>query len=161
MVPNGDLDNLLPQDAYEHEILIGKLTDNKKLERASMDKRPLNGHGRQLIDLCKTTGMMIFNGRLGNDCGTGKFTRIQGASAGVVDYAFGSTTLFDKIIEFDVNDKFPESDYVPVSFSLSSNNMSEPEACEHKFRWTRLTRYKWSDRDLPVVKATLNDKCSR
>ena len=118
-------------------------------------------HGRQLIDLCKTTGMMIFNGRLGNDCGTGKFTRIQGASAGVVDYAFGSTTLFDKIIEFDVNDKFPESDHVPVSFSLSSNNMSEPEACEHKFRWTRLTRYKWSDRDLPVVKATLNDKCSR
>ena len=55
----GDLDNLLPHDAYEHEILIGKLTDNKMLERASMDKRPLNGHGRQLIDLCKITGMMI------------------------------------------------------------------------------------------------------
>ena len=104
---------------------------------------------------------MIFNGRLGNDCGTGKFTRIQGASAGVVDYAFGSTTLFDKILEFGVTDKFPESDHVPVSFSLSSNNMSEPETCENKFRWTRLTRYKWSDRDLPVVKATLNDRCSR
>ena len=103
----GDLDNLLPQDTYEHQILIGKLTDNKKLERASMDKRPLNGHGRQLIDLCKTTGMMIFNGRLGNDCGTGKFTRIQGASAGVVDYAFGSTTLFDKIIELMINFQNP------------------------------------------------------
>ena len=59
-----------------------------------MDKGPLNGHGRQLIDLCKTTDKMIFNGRPGNDFGTGKFT-IQDASADVVDYAFGST-LFEK-----------------------------------------------------------------
>ena len=106
-----------------------------------MDKRPLNGHGRQLIDLCKTTGKLIFNGRLGWDNDCDKFTRIQGASAGIVDYIFGCTTLFDKIIEFGVKDKFPESDHVPVSFSLSSNNMSEPETCENKSRWTRLTQY--------------------
>ena len=59
---------------------------------------------------------MIFNGRLGNDCGVGKFTRIQGASASVVDYAFGSTALFERIIEFDVNDKFPESRPYPRVF---------------------------------------------
>ena len=39
--------------------------------------------------------------------------------------------------------------------------MLELETCESKFSWTRLTRYKGSDRDLPVVKATLNDKWSR
>ena len=44
-----------------------------------------------------------------------------------------------KIIEFCVNDKFPESDHVPVSFSLSSNHMSELETRESIFRATRLT----------------------
>ena len=139
-IDNTSVDDLLPQDAREHEIRIGKLTERNEIKRASMDKRPINGHGKQLLHLCKTTGLVIFNGRLGNDCSVGKFTRIQGASAGVVDYAFGSTALFERIIEFDVNDKFPKSDHIPVSFSIACNTISKPEMHESKFHWTGLTR---------------------
>ena len=50
-IDNTSVDDLLPQDAREHEIRIGKLTERNKIKRASMDKRPLNGHGKQLLDL--------------------------------------------------------------------------------------------------------------
>ena len=79
---------------------------------------------------------MIFNGRFGNDCGVGKFTRIQCASAGVVDYAFGSTALFERMTEFDVNNKFPESDHILVSYSIAYNTISKPEMHESEFHWT-------------------------
>ena len=44
------------------------------LNRNAMDRTVVNKHGRQLIEYCKATGMLIFKGRLSRDRGIGCFT---------------------------------------------------------------------------------------
>ena len=44
------------------------------IARGSLDRgRAVNSNGRNLLDLCKQSGMRILNGRFGNDT-TGKYT---------------------------------------------------------------------------------------
>ena len=42
-------------------------------ERTNKDSK-INTNGRSLIDVCKTTDMLILNGRSGEDRGVGNFT---------------------------------------------------------------------------------------
>ena len=71
-------------------------------------KAPANRHGPRLIDFCKATDLIIFNGRLGHDHGLGEFTRDDTTGRSVVDYAIGSPVIFNF---FKVLDKVPESDH--------------------------------------------------
>ena len=53
------------------EYLFGK----NMLNRHSMDSNTVNKHGKQLIEFCKATEMLIVNGRLSHDRDIGCFTR--------------------------------------------------------------------------------------
>ena len=56
---NGDLDNLLPPEENQTSSALDYLRDNGMLNRTSMDRKSVNKHGPQLIEFCKTTGMLI------------------------------------------------------------------------------------------------------
>ena len=100
-----------------------------KLTRYSKDTAPVNKHGTKLLELCKATDLLIFNGRLSPDLGVREFTRDDTTGRSVVDYAIGSPVIFNRVDNFKVLDKFPESDHRPISLLLSMN-------CKHNYRNT-------------------------
>ena len=59
-------------------------------------------------------------GRLGVDKGIGGYTRSgRGVGeSGVADYVIDSPEMFDTVHEFEVGKKVPESDHLPLAFSL-------------------------------------------
>ena len=106
------LSELIPDIFVEAEHM------NDIPSRYSMDKSPINRHGYQLIELCKSAGIVIFNGRTGTGKGVGEYTRVDTTGCSVVDYMIGSTSLLDRIINFTILPKFPESDYRPITGSI-------------------------------------------
>ena len=68
-------------------------------ERVSKDEHKLNFHGGQLLELCKNTGIIIFNGRTCEDSKLGEFTTTNNS---VVDYVMGSPKVFEHVIKFEV-----------------------------------------------------------
>ena len=118
---DGDLRNLMPTQMGESCHMISVLNEMGRLVRFSRDKTPANRHGSRLIDFCKATDLIIFNGRLGHDHGLGEFTRDDTTGRSVVDYAIGSPVIFNQVNFFKVLDKVPESDHRPLSISLSIN----------------------------------------
>ena len=89
--------------------------------RYSMDKAHNNGHGNHLPELYKTTGLVIFNGRLCADKGTGEYTCVDTTGCSVIDYFVGSPALFDLLSNFCVKPKFSESYHRPLKCLLSCN----------------------------------------
>ncbi|MEW8548127.1 MAG: reverse transcriptase family protein, partial [Candidatus Thiodiazotropha sp.] len=69
-------------------------------DRVSYDKK-VNNYGYRLIELCKTLGINILNGRCGMDKNLGLFTC---KDASVVDYIIASPNLFQSVIDFQVLD---------------------------------------------------------
>ena len=114
----GDLANLLPRDIHKSCDNIQKLFNTGRVARFSKDFRPANVQGLQLNDLCKDTGLLIMNGRLGMDKGIGGYTRMGVGERGIVDYVIGSPELFDMISLFKMGQKVPESDHLPLIFSV-------------------------------------------
>ena len=99
---NGDLDKLLINDIEHRFNDISELYMEKRLDRASMDNKPTNSHGTQLIDLCKDAGLLILNGRVGKDRNVGKFTRDDTTGSSIIDYAIATPHLFEGIHEFQI-----------------------------------------------------------
>ena len=60
------------------------------LTRSSRDKLAVNKHGIKLLDLCKSAGILILNGRIGHDKGIGESTRDDTTGKSVVNYAIGT-----------------------------------------------------------------------
>ena len=77
---------------------------NIPFTRNSVDKNKDRLYGDRLLELCKNNGMIIFNGRAGNDCMVGKSTTKHGT---VVDYIIGSPFVLSHIDEFDIDDFDP------------------------------------------------------
>ena len=86
-------------------------------QRVSQDKQ-INSYGRELIDICKSLNMFIVNGRIGKDSGVGSFTRSDTTGSSVVDYLLCSTLNFNIILDFEVDTKLPESDHLPLVYSI-------------------------------------------
>ena len=57
--------------------------------------------------LCKATGRLIFNGRIGKDKGIGDFTRNDAAGRSVVDCILGTPELLNIANTFYMMDKVP------------------------------------------------------
>ena len=104
MGSNGDLDRLLPYDVTYPHRLRGHILSTDISIRSSKDKATMNKHGSRLINLCKATGMLIFNGRIGKDNGIGDFTRDDTTGRSVVDYVLGTPKLIDIVTTFYIMD---------------------------------------------------------
>ena len=94
-------------------------------ERVSCDMRPLDDHGRNLINLCKSCDMFIGNSRLpGNDFRKGSITWISRGNSshvGVLDYALLSFNMFNDVKTFNVGNFLPNSDHAPIELVIKCN----------------------------------------
>ena len=90
------------------------------LERNSQDVI-CNSRGRDLIDLCLSSKLVILNGRTFGDL-SGKLTSFQYNGNSVVDYCIISDVLFDKILYFQVENHIPWlSDHAKLNVKLYAN----------------------------------------
>jgi hypothetical protein len=80
-----------------------------------------NNYGRRLINLCKTTGLLIGNGRLGSDKGRGRFTCCTQRGKSVVDYVLLDRSSFDQVSSFEVLDFSEYSVHAPLTICLHAN----------------------------------------
>ena len=157
---NGDLEEYLCRDNTGRHKLINKLSECWTLERSSRDPRWVDTHGRFPLELCKAIGLLILNGRIGHDKGIGACTRINETSATLVDYVIASPGLFPSVNEFRINRKFPESDHLPISFSIKSNKPVESIDNKDMSGWKPHIKYMWSECDLDHLGTALQDEHS-
>ena len=75
----------------------------------------LKTFGRKLINLCKTTGIRIVNGRHVQDP-NGNFTFYNSRGTSLIDYVLADYSLFEKILEFSAGVFNTFSDHSPVAF---------------------------------------------
>ena len=106
----GTLDDCLSIDGEHDEINDADIThrrlmnlnstaENKKMTFS--EKNIVNNHGQRLIDMCKSLGLYIMNGRCGLDRDVGMLTC---KNSSVVDYAISTPDLFNDVIGFQIRD---------------------------------------------------------
>ena len=106
--------------------------DNSIVNRSTLDKTEISGHGRDLLSFCKATGFRIVNGRVGDDYGIGNFTCRTGSS--LVDYCLMREKNFHLINNFSVGEINTFSDHPYLQLRLKINvhpeNIGENNASE-------------------------------
>ena len=111
-------------------VVYKYLNERGLLGRSSMDTRKIDKHGRDLLDLCKSTNMVILNGRIDLDKGIGHFTRVDTTGCSVVDYSLSSISMIDEVNHFAVHPKLPEADHLALTYSIKLDRA--------KPRWHRI-----------------------
>ena len=140
-------DELLSDNSNEK---LSILRETDCLHRSSQDK-VRNPFGDSIINLCRSTHMIILNGRSGQDKGVGNFTCVNSRGKSVVDYVLCSPGLFIIIKDFTIHPLTPESDHKPISFRLKCNISRENDGLANKSRWHNLYRYNWTGTDLKDI----------
>ena len=156
---SGNDENLpceLPDDNLTSDHEIRCMFEQGMLTRFSEDSH-VNNHGKKLLDLCKTTRLLIINGRLGSDKGIGKYTQSDTTGCSVVDYAICSPNMFGKIRNFFIHDKFPESDHLPVCISIQLDKKENSIVSNNSYGWYPNYKYSWSKHSLEIIKRNLSD----
>ncbi len=136
---------------------------NCKVHRSNLDKTKCDLYGYKLLQLCKTTGICIFNGRVTGD-EEGSYTTSKHTT---IDYVIGSPSLLPHLKSMQVDD-FDQiySDVhnkVTVIFSKESKRekmSTEPEVNKIN-KWTndKINEFvsKLSDADLQHIEDLLSD----
>ena len=109
-----DLNNDFIQKQVEDEQTLLEL--GYSLKRVSTDCH-MNNYGSRLLQLCKSMGLMIANGRCGIDSMKGETTC---SNVSVVDYVIGSPDILCHIVNFEVMPfcNLLSDKHNPVSFSV-------------------------------------------
>ena len=111
------------------------------LPRKNRDEK-VNGYGKELLDLCWTTGIRIANGRCLGDL-EGSFTCHQYNGSSTVDYALIQKDIMSDVMFFRVHEfKCTISDHCMISIGLNiqynvtaSNVMVNLCNFDNKFKW--------------------------
>ena len=88
------------------------------IERNSNMDKIVNNYGRNLMDLCIASDVIVLNGRTKGDM-LGKFTCYEYNGQSVVDYHVVSKTLFQNVIVMRVHNLTEYSDHTPISLLLN------------------------------------------
>ena len=132
----------------------------KQLQRYSVDTKPLNSHGFELIDLCRSSGLLIVNGRCGDDRGIGGYTRIDTTRSSIVDYVMANPRLFKSFESFTIHGKLPESDHLPISFSIQCLPQTKERHTSAGIipnEWQPQTKFLSCESDLTTIKHAFTD----
>ena len=86
----------------------------------------IDTNGRRLIDLCKSTGLIIANGRLHKDLQLGEYTYCSHGGMSVVDYLLFNYNDNKCITDFKVLDFNEFSDHAPLYFTFSTRVYHDP-----------------------------------
>ena len=105
-----------------------------------------NNFGMKLLDLCKTTGMRIANGRIGE---TDMFTFVTRQGASVIDYVLCCENELYNISNFEIKSLNEWSDHAPIIFSLNSNHVNPNKEDEFTYK------YKWSSKNRDAFRSAL------
>ena len=124
------------------DLYSTKIEETNIPNRVSKDST-CNTRGRDILHLCKCSDMRILNGRLDNDKGIGKFTRVGTTGNSVVDYVITRTDDIKYISSFKIEDLKPESDHKPVC-GTKTNSIIQTEN-PHKNIYTA---FKWEKEKL-------------
>ena len=74
--------------------------------RNSEDKVPADHRGRELLEMCKSLGLLILNGRKVGDL-YGAYTSFQWNGSSVVDYVLASNSIYSSVSYFKVGNYIP------------------------------------------------------
>ena len=136
-------------------------------KRISSDTRPLDDHGRNLVNLCKSSDMFIGNSRLpGNDLNRGSITWISRGNpnhTGVLDYALLSYNLLEEVEAFNIGNFMPFSDHAPIEISLKCNikNIESKKITKAPTTWEPMYKYQWKRENLTKLKLAISDTQSK
>ena len=86
--------------------------------------RAADAYGRRLLELCKTTSLLIANGKLGSGSETGEFTFLGEKGCSTVDYLLLPFIDFETVSYFEICDITEFSDHVGLSFGLHCKQMT-------------------------------------
>ena len=109
--------------------------------RNSEDMGKVDNRGKELLDMCKSTGMVILNGRKMGDF-FGKYTCFRYNGSSVVDYVLINDGLYDQIELFKVGNFIPWlSDHCATHFQIKFKNIRNleekplPQETFNSFYW--------------------------
>jgi hypothetical protein len=98
--------------------------------------------GRRLLDLCKSAGLVLANGRLGSDRNVGHVTFVGACGKSVVDYCLLRPDDCKYVSEFNVLPLNELSDHSPISLCVDSRelntaglNKNTEHTCVNKLVW--------------------------
>ena len=145
----GDMNSRTGQYTDSTDFLIfdrylnAGLNNNENFDIPSRSNKDtvIDNNGRRLLDMCKSTGLLIGNGRLCADQDIGEFTCITPRGRSVVDYFLLSYSDFDCISEFCVCDPDEYSDHCALYICLNLKSIetisSTEETCfVRKLLWS-------------------------
>ena len=113
---NVDSDTIKP-DKFDNFYI----PSNDIPHRNSEDIIPSDHRGKELLELCKSQGLVILNGRKSGDI-FGKYTSFQWNGNSVVDYVIVSQSIYDDIEYFKVGNYIPWlSDHCAVRYKLNTS----------------------------------------
>ena len=113
----GQLKDYIALDAVPDSMPNHVYSVDVSTPRASQDLTA-NAYGKNLIDLCITTGLRIANGRCGLDNGIGKFTCYTANGSSVVDYVLADSSMLSSVENFNIEDLQQYSDHCPITFNF-------------------------------------------
>ena len=119
-----------------------------------------------LLNLCKSLCIHIVNGRMPGD-EKGNFTYVGPNGASVADYVIVSSSIFDCIDSFLVDDR-AESDHLPIICSMKCN-LIQNVVIDNNANHNTIAQYRWNVNSLrvfneginsPYVRNELSDICN-
>lgn len=121
------------------------------LARNNMDPHCIDEHGKELLSLCKTSGLRILNGRtVGDTLGCCTCYSPNGVPS-VIDYMLASASLLSNIEYFHVN---PPSDLsihcmlstaITATFTYNQQESYSLKPLPSKYLWDNLSAFKYKE----------------
>ena len=133
----GDFNAYAGMEAEIPDVLIPDLGDFVpiccRIPRSNMEeRRKINVWGRKLLPFYGDHGLMIANGRFGNDKGRGEFTCLSGPTPIVVDYALINTQFVPETINMGAID-LVGSDHRAIILEVKVRQFQDPRSASKKF----------------------------
>ena len=95
---------------------------DQPISRTSQDN-VCNARGSLLLDLCKSAGILLANGRLGNDTKHRSYSYYSKNTCSTIDYVISNEYCFPFIDNFIVGDFSMYSDHSPLQFSVKTPHL--------------------------------------
>ena len=152
---NGSLLDHLRYDVY---LDVGIDENSNHIDiplRKSRDK-VVDMYGRKLLDMCKATGLIIANGRLGTDKHIGEFTCVTSRGRSVIDYLLLAYCDFDCVSHFSICDIDEHSDHAGILFCLKLLSDDNPHIhAQASSTDTQTKKLIWSCENEPLFRNSL------
>lgn len=143
----GTEDDYCSFDEFDLPSIPGDYIQDLTMPRNNLDSKCTDAHGKQLLSLCKGSGLRIINGRLLGDY-LGNYTCFNHTgSPSVIDYMLNVPALFPTIHSFHVHDPTPYSIHCILSLVINTKKVHIPTPSSRGKLDPKPTTYKWMEGD--------------